>query len=108
MATTNATEVGSQGDQTEAAPAQPAPTHNSSLYVGDIDRDVSEAQLFELFAQASRASAARRSCDVNVTCQPDYPRPQRPGRTLQSVHRVCRSTRTLSPARHPVLLGQRQ
>ena len=42
-----------------AAPAAPAPA-SGSLYVGDLDKDVSEAQLFELFSQA-RALPSRRA-----------------------------------------------
>lgn len=34
-----------------AAPAATQPTANSSLYVGDLDREVSEGQLFEVFSQ---------------------------------------------------------
>ena len=35
------------------------PVHNSSLYVGDLDRDVSEAQLFELFSQVRAYTRVR-------------------------------------------------
>lgn len=30
--------------------------HNSSLYVGDVDKDVTEAQLYDLFVQVGARS----------------------------------------------------
>lgn len=52
--------AGSQPDSVQQPAAAANAVHNSSLYVGDLDREVTEQQLFELFSQVSSFS------DVNV------------------------------------------
>lgn len=55
MASATAAEVPAS---TQGAAAGATPPQNSSLYVGDLDRDATEASLYDLFSQVS-APAAR-------------------------------------------------
>ena len=54
------TDLPNGGPFIAAEPAPASVAHNSSLYVGDLDRDVTESQIFDMFSQVATLPPSRQ------------------------------------------------